>query len=378
MLFPDLFDKIPQMLKVTVKLTGKRDDSYDIHIKAGILDKIAEYLPKSSHYAIVSDDNVGRIYGAKLSGIIKKTGAKCSILTFKAGEKSKSRKTKENIENALFSGNFGRDGCIIACGGGVTGDLAGFVAATYMRGIPYVQVPTSLLAMVDSSVGGKTAVDVPAGKNLVGAFHQPKAVIIDPLLLKTLPKRQLRSGFAEVIKHAVLADAKFFLKLYENADRLYDLSPSEFEEILAKNCAIKASVVSRDEKEGNLRQVLNYGHTVGHAVEKLSGYRVLHGEAVAVGMAYEGAIAVKMGILQISELDRQNDLLRRVGFNISSPRGVRAEEIIEAMRSDKKVRAEKIKMALPERIGKMHKSPNGKWVVETPEKIVRETLFKSM
>jgi len=362
------------MRKVRVKLAGGGDNSYDVSVSNGIFGKIPDLLPLAAYYAVVADDRVARLYGAQLIELIKKAGLKCDIYTFKSGERNKNRNVKTRLEDKLFAGNLGRDGCIIALGGGVTGDLAGFVAATYMRGIPFVQVPTTLLAMVDASVGGKVAVDTPAGKNMVGAFHQPKGVFIDPALLASLPKRQVRAGLAEVVKHAVVADNGFFNTLYKKSEKLLESDFDTYEPVLAKNCSIKAAVVSKDEREGNYRQVLNYGHTAAHAVEKLSGFKTLHGEAVALGMAVEGTVAKKMGIFPEGDLERQNELLDRLGFKLKLPRGVRPEEVVTAMRSDKKVKNGKIRMALPERIGKMHKTDDGSWSIAPPVKSIKAAL----
>jgi len=363
------------MRRVHVKLAGRKDISYDVFVKAGLFDgDVVKLLYKASTYAIISDSRVARIYGVKLIKKLSKNGLKCHIFAFPAGERSKSRSVKEKIEDKLFSVKFGRDGCIISLGGGVTGDLAGFVAATYMRGVPYVQIPTTLLAMVDASVGGKVAVDVPAGKNLVGAFYQPQAVFIDPKLLSTLPRRQIRAGLAEIVKHAVIADSRLFRLLEEKTAELLEADPKIMEPVIAANCEIKARVVSRDEREENLRQVLNYGHTIGHAVEKLTGYRMLHGEAVALGMAVEGDIACKLGIYPKSQLDRQNELLKRFGFKLKLPKGVRIEEILKTTQLDKKARSSRTRMAVPERIGKMHKTLDGNWSIETPDKIIRAAL----
>ncbi len=364
------------MRRIRVKLAGRKDDSYTVFVQSGLLDNIPSLLPEAASYAIISDRRVADLYGGKLARNMRRRGLKCRLVSFPAGERSKSRTTKARIENELFAGNLGRDGCIIALGGGVTGDLAGFVAATYMRGVPYVQAPTSLLAMVDSSVGGKVAVDVPAGKNMVGAFYQPSAVFIDPLLLRTLPVAQLRAGLAEVIKHAVLADDKLFRIIEKKAEKLLEADPEALEGVLAKNCAIKAGVVSQDEREGNLRQVLNYGHTIAHAVEKLSSYRTNHGEAVALGMAVEADIASRLKIFSNGDMRRQNELLHKMGFKLKLPKGVKPTEIMKVMRLDKKVRAGKVRMALPERIGKMHKTKNGQWACAPTPKTVRAALEK--
>lgn len=370
---PKLFNA---MRKVNVKLTGKRDDSYPIYIGAGISEKIPPMLPPAHSYALVADRTVRDLYAGQFLENMRKARLHCILITFPPGEKSKSRRVKAKIEDELFENGIGRDGCIIAFGGGVTGDIAGFVAATYMRAIPYVQVPTTLLAMADSSVGGKTGIDVPAGKNLVGAFYQPKAVFIDPLYLESLPKRQVRAGMAEVIKHAVVADPGLFNRLSRNAAELLEAGPDAMEPLLAKNCSIKAGIVSRDEREGNLRQVLNFGHTVGHAMEKLSGYRILHGEAVAAGMAVEVEIARRMKLISAEEAEKITGLLKKFRFSLRLPENADIEDFPEAMRLDKKSRKQRLRMALPEKIGKIHKAPDGQWTVSPPMSVVRAALKK--
>jgi len=359
-----------------LKLAPKRDDSYSIYIGAGISREIPSLLPSAHSYAIIADRTVWGLYGGAFLENMRKARLGCAPITFPPGEKSKSRRVKAKIEDELFENRIGRDGCIIALGGGVTGDIAGFVAATYMRGIPYVQVPTTLLAMVDSSVGGKTGIDVPAGKNLVGAFHQPKAVFIDPLYLESLPERQIRAGMAEVVKHAVIADPGLFDRLSRQAADLLEARPDVMEPVLAKNCSIKAAIVSRDEREGDLRQVLNFGHTVGHAIEKLSGYRVLHGEAVATGMAVEAEIARAMKLLPREEAEKITELLKKFRFRLKLPESTGIGDLIEAMRLDKKSRKQTVRMALPKAIGQMHKTTDGRWTTSPPASDVKTALKK--
>lgn len=362
------------MQSVRVNLRKSRDDSYLIEIGAGLFGRIPDRLRKMNEiaaWAIISDRNVARLYGQKLLKAMRKAGSRAYLVSFPAGERSKNRKIVARIEDDLFDIGMGRDGAILALGGGVTGDLAGFVAATYMRGVPFVQVPTTLLAMVDSSVGGKTGIDVPAGKNLIGAFHQPKAVFIDPEILKTLPKKELASGMAEVVKHAVIADASLFNFLEKNAEFLLNLDPKALEKVIAKNCAIKARVVERDERESGLRQILNYGHTVGHAIELLSRYRIAHGRAIAIGLAVEGRFSRVLGLIPQENLDRQDKLLARLGLNTRLPGNFNSKEIALAMKLDKKVRHGAVRMALPARIGKMARGEDGSWAISaSPELII--------
>ncbi len=364
------------MRKLDVKLAGKRDDSYSIHISAGISKEIPALLPPAHSYAVIADRKVGDLHGGNFLKNMRRAHLNCTLITFPPGEKSKSRKIKEKIEDELLERGMGRDGCIIALGGGVTGDVAGFVAATYMRGIPYIQVPTTLLAMVDSSVGGKTGIDVPAGKNLVGAFYQPKAVFIDPKYLESLPKRQIKAGMAEVIKHAVIADRELFNQLWQQSDELLKARPDAMEPVLAKNCSVKAGIVSGDEREGNLRQVLNFGHTVGHAIEKLSGYRSLHGEAVATGMAVEVEIARRIKLIPGEDVEKITELLKKFRFGLKLPKNTKTEDLLETMKLDKKSRKQRVRMALPEKIGKFHKTSEGLWTVSPTTRVIRSALKK--
>ncbi|NUS98806.1 MAG: 3-dehydroquinate synthase, partial [Gemmatimonadaceae bacterium] len=270
-----------------------------------------------------------------------------------------------HLTDELLANGAGRDTTVVALGGGVVGDLAGFVAATYMRGGPVVQLPTTLLAMVDASVGGKTGVDTPAGKNLVGAFHPPAAVVVDVDTLGSLPLRELRAGFAEVVKHGVVADARYFAEVEAVAPRLVagdGTGDAAFVDIVARSVEIKASVVAADEREHGQRRILNFGHTLGHAIELVSGYRLLHGEAVAIGMTLEATIAERMGIAERGTSARIAAALEAVGLATTFPHRMEPRDVLEATRADKKARGGAVQYALPERIGAM--SPqDGRWSV---------------
>jgi 3-dehydroquinate synthase len=271
---------------------------------------------------------------------------------------------------------YGRDSTIIALGGGVVGDLAGFVAATFMRGIPVVQVPTTLVAMIDASVGGKTAVDTPAGKNLVGSFHPPAAVLVDPQLLATLPLRELRAGFAEALKHGVIADEPYLNSVAASAPALLSAEGSKSDSMLSlivPSIEIKAEIVSRDEREEGLRRILNFGHTIGHAVELVSGYSLLHGEAVAIGMALESELAEQIGVAQTGTAAAVCRALRSAGLPTSLPAGSDGDAVMEAMRADKKGRSGKMQLALPLRIGAMAGADSG-WTVSVSDDQLREVL----
>lgn len=276
----------------------------------------------------------------------------------------------------MLAKGYGRDSAVIALGGGVVGDLAGFVAATYMRGIPVVQVPTTLVAMVDASIGGKTAVDTLAGKNLVGVFHPPAAVVVDPQLLATLPLRELRAGFAEVVKHGVIADEPYLREVASRASELLSAGGSTGDRMLSlivRSVEIKADIVSRDEREEGLRKVLNFGHTIGHAVETVSGFSLLHGEAVAIGMALESKLAEQIGLAQAGTAATVTKSLQAMGLPTTLPTDCGPEAVVDAMRADKKGRSGKTRFALPLRIGVMAGADTG-WTVSVGDAQLREVL----
>jgi 3-dehydroquinate synthase len=280
------------------------------------------------------------------------------------------------LTDQMLGKGYGRDSAVIALGGGVVGDLAGFVAATFMRGIPVVQVPTTLVAMVDASIGGKTAVDTFAGKNLVGAFHPPAAVLIDPQLLATLALRELRAGFAEIIKHGVIADEPYLFQVASSASDLLSNGGSMSDRmvsLIVRSVEIKADVVSRDEREEGLRKVLNFGHTIGHAVEMVSGYSLLHGEAVAIGMALESRLAELLGLAQTGTAATVIRTLQAAGLPTDLPKDFAPEAVIQAMKSDKKGRSGKMMFALPLRIGAMAGEGTG-WTVSVGDDQLREVL----
>ena len=298
------------------------------------------------------------------------------LLIIPAGESNKTRDTWARLTDQMLAKGYGRDSAVIALGGGVVGDLAGFVAATFMRGIPVVQVPTSLMAMVDSSIGGKTGVDTYAGKNLVGAFHLPAAVLVDPHTLATLPLRELRAGFAEIVKHGVIADEAYLREVASNVRILLDRGGSGSDRMLAvivRSIEIKADIVSRDEREEGLRKTLNFGHTIGHAVELVSGYSLLHGEAIAIGMALEGKLAEKVGVAKAGTAESISNALQAAGLPTDLPRPFDMDAVIEAMRSDKKGQSGKTRFALPVRIGAMAGADEG-WTVSVSDDQLREVL----
>jgi len=301
---------------------------------------------------------------------------KTDVLIIPAGESNKTRDTWARLTDQMLAKGYGRDSTVIALGGGVVGDLAGFVAATFMRGIPVVQVPTTLVAMVDASIGGKTGVDTYLGKNLVGTFHFPAAVLIDPQVLATLPVRELRAGFAEIVKHGVIANDAYFREVASSVRNLLDKGGPESDRMLSvivQSIEIKADIVSRDEREDGLRKTLNFGHTIGHAVELVSGFSLLHGEAVAIGMALEGRLAERIGVAQAGTAEAIIEALRTAGLPTELPRPFEKGAVLEAMRSDKKARSGKTMFALPLRIGAMAGADTG-WTVSVTDDQLREVL----
>jgi 3-dehydroquinate synthase len=333
---------------------------------------VAERCP-AVRYAVIADHKVAELHGAPLLGALAAGGLDARLFVFPSGEWNKTRGEWTRLSDELLAAGLARDGAVIAFGGGVAGDLAGFVAATYLRGIPYVQVPTTLLAMIDASVGGKTGVDVKAGKNLVGAFHQPRLVLADVDLLATLPRLQLASGLAEAVKHGVIRDAAYLATL-EDPRPLLAKDLAALEPVVRRSIEIKAEVVAADERESGRRQILNFGHTVGHAVETLSGFDLLHGEAVAIGMAVECAVAEAAGVAAPGLGAQVTALLGRCGLPVRIPEPLTEDALLDVMRGDKKVRAGRIRLALPRAIGQMAQDPHGAWTIEVPEALLRQTL----
>ena len=367
-------------MTIRVPLALNRDASYDILIKAGLvrqLDTIlTEYCPAAA-YALISDSQVAKLYGEAIAKQVSGAGGRVELLTFPAGEWNKTRETWAALSDRMLAARLGRDCAVIALGGGVVNDVAGFVAATYLRGVPLVQVPTSLLAMIDSSIGGKTGVDVPAGKNLLGAFHQPRVVVADPDLLGSLASVQLAAGRAEAVKHGIVADAEYFAFLEAEYAAIFAKHAPALERLVRRSVEIKAGVVAQDEREQGRRAILNFGHTVGHAIEATSNYEVLHGEAVAIGMVYEGRLAESLGIAAGGTVQRITGVLERLHLPTERPAGSQVDDLIAAMRADKKVRAGEIRFALPTTIGSAHGSDGTGWTVAVPEDAIRHVLVNT-
>ncbi|MBI4525256.1 MAG: 3-dehydroquinate synthase [Deltaproteobacteria bacterium] len=341
------------MRTLTVKLDQR---SYPIHMGEGLLLRAGELLGEAGcgeKIAIVTSPTVARLHLTPLEDSFRRSGFKTTLILLPEGEEHKNLASLETIYDRLVSGRFERNSCLVALGGGVIGDLAGFAAATFLRGIPYVQVPTTLLAQVDSSVGGKTGINHREGKNLIGAFYQPRAVLIDVNVLQTLPRRELLAGLAEVIKYGIIEQPELFALLEEKLDPLLSLNKDLLLEVIGASCSIKARVVEKDEREDDYRAVLNFGHTIGHALESLTGYETfLHGEAVAIGMVQATLISMRHGSCDKESCERIYRLIRRTGLPTELPSSIIPHELVKSMETDKKSARGKIKFVLCEGIGK--------------------------
>ena len=339
-----------------------------IYIGAGLFARLEEFAAAhlaGCRLAVIADAQVARVHPPP---------AGLADFRFPTGEEHKTRETWTRITDDLLQAGFGRDSGLIAVGGGVAGDLVGFVAATYLRGVPLIQVPTTLLAMVDASVGGKTGVDTPAGKNLVGAFHPPRAVVMDPLLLQTLPPVHFRNGLGEAIKHAALDGPEHVEWLGRHAELILGRDPVAIDELLRRNLAVKAKIVEEDETEQGRRALLNLGHTVAHALELLSGYTLLHGDAVATGLLLEARLGEQLGFTEPGTAQQLAKLIGRFGLPDSGRPGVPVERLLSAMKTDKKNRDGRIRLALLERIGAPRGNDTDGWTTAVSEADLRAGL----
>ena len=349
--------------------------SYAININPGLLAKLGQECARQKlgrRCAIISDSNVAPTFGRKVQRVLKSSGFDSVLITFPAGETAKSLNSVQTCYDQLAAHRLERKSFIIALGGGVVGDLAGFVAATYLRGIPFVQVPTTVLAQVDSSVGGKVGVNLKAGKNLVGAFYQPRFVLCDLDTLRTLPEREFRAGLAEVIKYGIIYDAKFFTRLERDLPKILQRDTKTLAAIIARCCEIKAQVVGQDETEGGLRAILNFGHTIGHAIENISGYgKFLHGEAISIGQVAAAELSASLAGLPVGDVERIRNLFQRAGLptQLKLNAGQR-KKLFAAMSLDKKVSGGEVKFVLAERIGKVV------WGQRVPATLINSALDK--
>lgn len=356
--------------------------SYEVRVEPGLLgavgSAVAAFAPAHT-VAVITDEAVGRAYGAVVVAALREAlpATRTIHRAIPPGEQQKTRERWAELTDWLLQERCGRDTSIVALGGGVVGDLAGFVAATFMRGVPFVQLPTSLLAMVDASVGGKVGVDTPAGKNLVGAFHQPRAVLIDPRVLRSLPAAHRRAGMAEVFKHGIIADAGYLERAIALAPAIVagaDDAVWESEALvalIARSVEIKAEVVQADEREGGRRQVLNFGHTVGHAIEGASGFTLLHGDAIAIGMVVEARLAEQLGVAEAGTEGRVRGALSSIALPTAVPPTMDVDDLVRRMSGDKKARRGEVVMALPARIGAMAGAERGYGITVAARDVVQ-------
>lgn len=359
---------------------GGRAD-YAVHVGRGLLDDLGPRLREevgAHSYAVISDETVAELYGERVLDGLARAGLRAELLTFPAGEAHKTRAWWGRLTDELLAAGTGRDGAVVALGGGVTGDLAGFVAATFMRGIPAVQVPTSLVAMIDASVGGKTGVDVAAGKNLVGAFHPPAFVLADPEVVETLPRVERAQGLAEAVKHGAILDRAYLEALEEDAADLLDGDPEAVEVAVVRSVELKARVVSADEREGGLRQILNFGHTLGHALEAARDFSTPHGSAVAVGMVLEARLGQDLGITAPGTERRLADVLRRFELPTAPPGDLSTERVLEFVLADKKGRGGRPRYVFLEEPGRVAREQGRGWSRPVPEDRVQAVLTEAL
>jgi len=347
--------------------------SYEIKIGPGLLSELGSHcarLELGGRCAVISDRNVAPRFSKAVQLSLKKAGFESVLITVPAGETAKSLKVVEQCYDALAKHRLERKSFIVALGGGVVGDLAGFVAATYLRGVAFVQVPTTLLAQVDSSVGGKVGVNLKAGKNLVGAFHQPRLVLCDIDALRKLPAREFRAGLAEVIKYGIIYDAALFARLERDLGKLFKLEPKTLTEVIARCCEIKAEVVGQDETESGVRAILNFGHTIGHAIENISGYgKYLHGEAISIGQIAAARISAATLGVEAGEVERIGKIFHRAGLPTRIQLSVtQKKKLLAAMRLDKKVSDGQVRFVLAKKIGETA------WGQKVSERIILDTL----
>ncbi len=347
--------------------------SYNIQIASKLLPQLGEAVSsvlRSNRCAVISDSNVAPHFAAKAIRTLEKAGIDPVLITVPAGETAKSVKTVQFCYEQLAAHRLERKSFVVALGGGVVGDLAGFVAATYLRGIAFVQIPTTLLAQVDSSVGGKVGVNLKAGKNLVGAFHQPRLVLCDLDTLRTLPEREYRSGLAEVIKYGIIYDAKLFEQLERDLPQLLKRRVDPLGSVIARCCEIKADVVSQDETESGLRAILNFGHTIGHGLEAISSYgKYLHGEAISIGQVAAAHLSARLAGFPTTDVERVRNLFERAGLPVRVKlNDAQRKKLFAAMRLDKKVSGGEVKFVLAESLGKTV------WGRSVPDQLIHEAL----
>ncbi|MDO9527724.1 MAG: 3-dehydroquinate synthase [Syntrophales bacterium] len=342
------------MNKIKVNLDRKISASYEICIGHNIGDRIEMIIAKNncaSRYVVVTDSNVSALHGERFLTTLKSMGLTVDMIEIPEGETSKNINTVLDITKKLIKMGIDRKSALIALGGGVVGDVVGFVASIYMRGIPYYQIPTTLLAQVDSSIGGKTAIDLPEGKNLLGTFYQPKEVFIDLSFLDTLPSREFKNGMAEIIKYGIIEDTELFSLLESEAKAIMDRDMAILSSIIGKSCRIKKRIIEIDEKDNGLRRILNFGHTIGHAIEAQSDYSISHGDGVSIGMIAAARISEKLKHLSGQDREKIENLITTYDLPCRIPRSIGTEGIVSQLRVDKKKEGETVKFVLLKKLG---------------------------
>jgi 3-dehydroquinate synthase len=352
---------------------------YEIVVGSGTWRSLPSLIEKyclAHRYAIITDHQVAELYGVRLLRSMHAAGHRADVFTYPAGEEQKTRETWMSITDAMLEAGLGRDTAVVALGGGVAGDLGGFVAATYMRGLPVVQLPTTLVAMLDASVGGKTGVNTGAGKNQVGCFWPPRVVVADPDVIATLPPAHRRSGLAEAVKHGAIADREYLERIASQSDSLDAADPEALCELVARSVEIKVEFVGRDERESGPRKALNFGHTVGHALEAATGYVMPHGDAVAIGMVAEARIGERCGTTEAGTADGLRQVLASLGLPTSLPPQLPVARIVDLTHADKKARQGRTEYVLLGRLGSVDPH-GGRWSHPVPDEVVREALSGS-
>ena len=342
------------MNKIKVNLDKKTSASYEIYIGENIVDRMGLIMAKNnwaSRYVMITDSNLSPSHGERIQATLREMELKVDLIDFPAGEASKNFQTNLRIVDRIIDLGADRTSALIALGGGVVGDITGFIASVYMRGIPYIQVPTTLLAQVDSSIGGKTGIDLPEGKNILGTFHQPKGVFIDLAFLKTLTPQEFRSGLAEIVKYGIIDDPELLSSLEGEAEAIRNRDMSLLEKIITRSCRIKKGIVEIDEMDRGVRRILNFGHTIGHAIEAESGYSVSHGDAVSIGMVASALISERLKYLPSEDRERIISLIRAIGLPDRIPKNLSPTGILSRIKRDKKKEGDTIHFVLLKRIG---------------------------
>lgn len=342
------------MNRIKVNLDKRTSLSYEICIGEDILDRIGLLIAKTNaveNYVVIADSNVSPLHGARFLATLRESGLSVDLIEFPAGEASKTMDTALSLIGQLIDRGVDRSSALIALGGGVTGDLVGFIASLYMRSIPYFQIPTTLLAQVDSSIGGKTGIDLTQGKNLLGTFHQPTMVFIDLHFLNTLPESEFNDGLAEIVKYGIIDDTELFEILESEVDAIRNRDINVLETIVAQSCKIKKGIVEIDEKDIGVRRILNFGHTMGHAIEAESGYTITHGNAVSIGMIAASRVSEKLRYLSTRDRDRIENILKKVGLLDHIPASLSTDGILSRMKRDKKKKGKFIHFVLLKKLG---------------------------